>query len=91
MFKWFFLALFAFDVYRWVYPAEKFSLIMMPANVRYVSLPLYASRSDAEKVASLMRSQLPQKISVAVVKSTSTYFEKQNVAENPQAFLTFGN
>ncbi len=90
MFKWLFIALVIFDAYRLAYPAEKYSLLIMPVGVKYVSLPLYSTRADAEQVAALVRSSLSSKLSVDVVKSTSTYFEKQDAAKNPQALLTFG-
>lgn len=90
MFKWLFIALVVFDAYRWFYPTERYSLLIMPVGVKYVSLPLYSSRTDSEQVASLIRSSLPSNLSVDVVKSTSTYFEKQDAAKNPQALLTFG-
>lgn len=92
MIKWLFIALVVFDIYRGFYPAEKYSLLIMPSGVKYVSLPLYSSLADAEQVASLIRSSLSNTkgLTVDVVKSTSTYFEKQDAAKNPTQLLTFG-
>lgn len=90
MFKWFFVALLAFDIWRVFYPAIGYNVLIVPAATKYISVPVSGSQAQANKIAAGLRSQLPQSLQVDVVKANSTFFDKRDIVENPQNFLTLG-